>query len=456
MFKEVDLTDRKISRVICGLAFPMMLSLFFQNLYAFVDTLFVSWLGSVPLAAVSMAVPLTYLALSLGKGVALGSVVLMSFARGNQDEAGAKRIATAALPLILLVMTVFLPLLVPQVCRTFFRLLGADGAVTAQGIGFTFWLVAGFPVMGYVMIVEAWFTSRGDTVTPMKAMILGNLLNVALEPIFIFGLGWGVVGASLATFISQVVAAVYITGRLRKTGTWPFSLGNHLQMLGEWRRITKQGAFVALAFLVSPVGLIWLNLILARFGATAIGAWNLMARTEMMIMLPVMGISNALAVFISYNLGRNDRQRIRQGLVFFFKLVLGIIVPAMLGLIIFPSALAVIFRPAPELLALSSAAIRAAGVAGLFAPLLYGLYGMSQGFKKPGYMLAISFSYLICLRLPLAYLFSGFHGVSGVFWSYPFAAAGAAMLAGVLIIKLWRESRQSSRDSLQPSHSRVV
>ena len=147
----------KVSHVLGRLALPLMVSLFFQNLYAYADTVFVSWLGETPLAAISLALPLTYLALSLAKGVAMGSVILMSFSRGAGDEAAAHKIAESLFPLMLLFMALFSPLMLAPAGQAFYLAIGADPATAAQGTGFIFWLAASFFPMGYVMTVEALF-----------------------------------------------------------------------------------------------------------------------------------------------------------------------------------------------------------------------------------------------------------------------------------------------------------
>ena len=162
MRQAVDMGQGKVSHVLGRLALPLMVSLFFQNLYAYADTVFVSWLGETPLAAISLALPLTYLALSLAKGVAMGSVILMSFSRGAGDEAAAHKIAESLFPLMLLFMALFSPLMLAPAGQAFYLAIGADPATAAQGTGFIFWLAASFFPMGYVMTVEALFTDTGN------------------------------------------------------------------------------------------------------------------------------------------------------------------------------------------------------------------------------------------------------------------------------------------------------
>lgn len=442
MSQPVDMAQGKVSTVLFRLALPMMISLFFQNLYTYTDTVFVAWLGEIPLAAVSLAVPLTYVALSLAKGISMGSVVLMSFSRGRGDLDSARRIAASMLPLLSLAMLLFFPLLTPSVCRTFFQLAGADPALAEVGVGFVFWLVLGFPIMGYVFAAEAIFTARGDTMTPMKAMILGNVLNIALDPLYIFVFGWGVAGAAGATFSGQCIAAVYLGIHLRSIKEVKLEWLPGSDCFRQWRRILGQGIFIALSYLVSPMALLLLNLVLAQFGPVAVGAWNMMSRTEMMVMLPVMGLGNALANFTGFNLGRRDFGRIRQGVIFFFKMSWAVITPFMLLFIFFPYEVIGLFKPAPQLQALAGLAVQASGVSGLFAPLMYAVLGMSQGVKRPIYMVALSFVYLICLRIPLANAFAAHEGVRGVFWSHPAASALMALLASWMLMRLLKKCRR--------------
>ena len=440
--RQVDMANGSVSSVIICLAVPMMLSMFFQNLYSFINTIFVSWLGGVPLAAISVAVPLTYVALSLGKGVGLGSAVIIGYARGAGDQAGAEAVSRAVLPLMTMVMCLLLPLLSAELCNGFFTLLGASEDILEQVYWFTVWMVLGFPVLGYSMAVEALLMSNGDTVTPMKGMMLGNIINICLDPLFIFGLNWGVAGAGGATFIAQFVAAWYLGRRYRKLTGAALSFIPDKTMFSAWSQIVRQGIFITVGYLISPVGLILLNLILSQFGSPAIGAWNMMSRMEMMVLLPVMGMSNALAVFTGFNLGRQDYERIKAGLKTFLLLAGSIIIPGAFVFICWSRELLYIFKPVPELLDLASVAVQASGVSMILVPALYALYGMAQGFKRPAYMLTMIIIFIVVLRLPLAYWFARLWGGQGVFWSHPASAFIAGLVAVGLLIRLLTSGRK--------------
>lgn len=438
--EQTDMASGPVGSTLVKLAVPLMTSLLFQNLYAFIDTVFVSWLGNIPLAAVSLAVPLMYLALSLAKGIAMGSVVLISHARGAGEEVRAKTIAESVLTLMTLTMGLFVPLMLPEVCRVFFSALGAGEFVLPHLYGFTFWLIAGFPVMGFVMTAEALFMARGNTVTPMKAMVIGNIINVCLDPLFIFTCKFGAAGAAMATLTGQAVAGIYLYRCLADRGYERPVILFRSSMVREWKLILGQGIFIALSYMIIPMGLMLLNTILARFGTAAVAAWNMMSRMEMLVMLPIMGLSNAMAAFISFNLGRREYERIRSVITVFLKFSLAVVVPASLLFLLFPHELVAVFRPTPELLLLSGYAVRASGVAGIFMILVFALIGVAQGLKRPVYMVALSAVHAIGLRVPVAYLLAARWGETGVFWSHTTAAAGAALLAGFLIRRLLLKS----------------
>lgn len=432
-FKQpMNMATDPIPKVIVHLAVPMMVSLFFQNLYAFADTIFVSWLGEIPLAAVSMSVPLTYLALSIGKGVAMGSTVLISHARGAGNERDVTRLGRSILSLMTLVMLPFLILLLPTCSNAFFMALGAEQGIVQEAYWFTFFLVLGFPIMGYNMTTEAIFMGHGNTLIPMQGMVLGNIINLVLDPLFIFVFQWGCAGAAVATLLSQMVVGIFLWWLLKRKLGIQLSLFLPSGFSQQWKAIASHGVFVTLAYLSSPVSLILINGLLAQFGPTAVGAWTLMSRTEMLVMLPVMGMSNALAVFISFSLGQGDFARIQRGLVFFIKLSFAVVLPVAFLFSLFPREIISVFRPVPGLIALASHAVFVSSIAMPFGALLYAFFGLAQGLKRPFYMTIVTFIYLAILRVPMAYFFAQYWGVEGVYWSHAAAVAVGAALAVVL------------------------
>lgn len=445
--RPADMGTGPVPRVILSLAIPAMANMFFQNLYALVDTMFISWLGTAALAAQALSIPVFYLALSACKGIQVGGATIMSHARGRGDMERASATGMAALPLLLLCLSPAVLLLLPQFNQDFFYLMGARGDVLDLAYNYSAWMVAGFPFMAYVFAAEAIYFSNGDTLTPMKGQLLGNGLNILLDPVLIFSLHLGIAGASLATLLGQLACALYLAGGLKKGGLIRPALKIKKKHLPLWKAISGPGAFVAVTFLVSPLGLSLVNLVLASFGPAAVGAWNIMSRLEMLGQLPLLGMGGALVPFIAFNYGRQNFDRIREGVRVCLLASYVMVLPVMALFIFMPHYLVIPFQADAEVGRLAAYAISAAALGHLFIPLEMAMYGAAQGLKKSGYPLVAIGIRILLARYPLALLFAVTWGVKGVFWSQPASMLISGALSAAFIWLLLKNSGRELKNS---------
>lgn len=439
---QVDMGRGPILQVVLSLALPAMISMLFQNLYALIDTMFISNLGTLPLAAQSLAVPLFYFALSVGKGVQVGTASLISQARGQGKDQEVKTKAAAALPLLLILMLLLFPLLIPGVGSFFFKILGASGDVCRHAYNYTFWMILGFPVMSYVMIAEAISMSHGNTVTPMKSMIIGNCLNVVLNPFFMFTLGMGIAGSSLATLIGQLVSALYMRSKLKKDGLVTPAIRFDSTTLSQWKQIGSLGFFVAITLLISPLGLSLLNGVLASLGPAAVGAWNIMSRLEMLGLLPLYGMASALIPFMAYNYGQKNYSRIQEGVRFCLIFSVIFILPVIAVFIFLPHYLMFPFQAGNEVRQLGIQAIRLAAFGHIFIPVEIALYSSAQGLRRPWYLLVAIVFRILFVRYPLAILFAVSWGINGVYWCQPASTGISVVLSAALLAHLLKQVRK--------------
>lgn len=445
---SLDMGKDRVARVIVMMAVPAMLSMFFQNLYEFVDTMFISWLGAVPLAAQGLSMPLFYVALALAKAVQYGLIGLAGGARGAGDHFRAEEILQAGQFLIILLMLPLLIVAFPTAGRVFYSLMGASGDLLEQAYIYSFWLVLSFPVMAYFMLGEAMLVSRGDTRTPMRAMVGGNLINLVLDPILMFGLDMGIAGAAVATLAGWLLAVAILLSRLNRLELAMPSLRWNRAYFGEWREMAGQASFIFTAQISSPLALALVNSILVQFGAAAVGAWTIMSRLELFSLMPLFGVGSALIAFTSYNAAAGNYQRIREGL-WKAALVSGVFVlPIMVFFIFWPEIAVWPFQAGDEVRGLAAGAIRIAAWAHIVCPLELILFGLAQGLRKPVFYLPAVIVRLFVLRYPLAYVLAGLYGLAGVYWSQPLANLGTAIVSGFLIIHLVKPLRSLNQPGL--------
>lgn len=414
----VNMGQGSVLSVLLKLGLPAMISMFFQNLYSLVDTIFVSWLGTVELAALSFSIPLIYLVMSVAKGLAVGTTALVSHARGSHDDDRAGKIIAASLPLALVVLLPFCLIAFTPVNQWLFGLFKVNADVLPEINRFVFWLAWMFPAMGFTMLCEAVFLTYGDAKTPMTAMIAGNVMNIILDPFFIFVCKMGIAGASLSSFLGWALAGTLMWTSLKRRGLERPCLKMHPGLIEFWNPIARAGGPVALAMMIIPFSLVGLNYVLAPFGPAFVGAWNLSSRMEQMIVLPLYGLSCSLVPFAGFNLGAGNAHRIRKAVRLSFAACYGILVPTGLLLWSFAPDVIGLFSPGNEVLRLSSFALRVALIGYFLVPAELIMSGLAQGIKKPRYSLVINLLRLLCLRLPLAFAFGRLWGGEGAYVSH--------------------------------------
>ncbi len=307
------ITEGPILRSINRLAAPMIAAALLSNLQSVVDLFWVGRLGSDAVASVAIAGTILMILFPLLMGLSTGTVALVARAAGSQRWGDAGEAASQSI-----ILSAVLGLLTAAVGWYFsdalFRLLGAEPAVIAHGVGYLrVFLLGSFT--GFILFTgNAALQGAGDTMRPMYLMILSNILNIVLDPLFIFGLGpfprMGVSGAALASVLSQTVAAVAAI-HLMFSGKTPLAVRFSQWKLNlplAWRllRIGIPGSGMMLSrSLMSAV----LMRVVADHGTAAVAAYGTGIRFHMLILMPAFAIGGAAATMVGQNLGAGKPQR---------------------------------------------------------------------------------------------------------------------------------------------------
>jgi putative MATE family efflux protein len=449
---HADLGNGSPVRVILKLAIPSMGLFVFNSLLHLVDTIFVSWLGEFPMAAMSFTGPVNLCMFALLECVANGAIALMGRSLGRGDTDAARRIARSALALLYVVCAITLPMIFPPVSNMIFSGIGAAGNDELLRLcwRYNMWVPILLPFMGFTYICNTIFRAQGDTVTPFKAIALANALNIVLDPLFIFTFGWGIAGAAIATWMSRIASSVYLIRRLRKDSAITVSplLRPWTGLTAYWKGILWIGIPVALTSASVAMGMGSVNKILSTFGHRAVASWMLGLRVEELAFNFINGINTALIPYIAFNYGKRDPARMLAG--FKAALLLAWFMVCSMGIIIYswPGIFLGLFQPVPEIGQMAARAIRASVPGYPFSIMVVLSCGFFVGTGYSFFGTLTQLMRSIVFRVTGAWLFANFIGLAHIWWFQSFAAFCGSFVAAALFLFVYR---RITRDFAPPS-----
>ena len=310
--KRQFILQGKMWRVILTLAAPLMANNLIQTLYNLGDTYWVSKLGSVEIAAMGLVFPFIYLIISLGMGMNVAGTALISQYVGseNKDEAG--KIA-GQLFSFSLILSVILGILGYFMTPHLIRMIGGKGALLKASTDYLSIMFWDMPIMYLFFVYNAIKQGQGDTVTPTILNVCGVVLNIILDPIFIFRFGLGIKGAAYATILSRGIFAIYAIYSL-------FSDKNSIYITRKMlklnkillAKIIKVGLPASLGQSASALGFIILNGFVMSYGEATLAAFTIGNRINSLVLMPIMGIGSSIATIIGQNLGADQIQRAKE------------------------------------------------------------------------------------------------------------------------------------------------
>ncbi|HBN45967.1 MAG TPA: hypothetical protein DD389_05815 [Candidatus Marinimicrobia bacterium] len=294
------------------LALPVMAGMGIQTLYTIVDMIFIGRLSGEAIAAVAFNMPLFFFVLGLTMG--LGSGVTASIARfiGAKDKVNADNSAEHAV-VIGIGISIILTTLGFVYGRDILMKIGATESVIDLSWSYLRVICIGLPFMVLSAFFRSILTGEGDTKFPMTVAALGTILNIILDPIFIFTLGLGVAGAAWATAISQIIVFIifvymlfvkehsYITFRLKDFKPSSFIM----------KDIIKVGLPASISMVIMSFGQLVFNRILVHFSTDAVAAYQVGGRIDMVIFLPIMSIAFGLTTLVGMFHGAQELDKVK-------------------------------------------------------------------------------------------------------------------------------------------------
>jgi putative MATE family efflux protein len=417
--KPVDLLNDPIGPTIKRMTVPVIFAMITLMSFNLVDTLFVSFLGTEPLAAISFTFPVTFTVISLAIGLGIGTSAVIGRAMGAGDREEAKQDGTGAL-MLSFVLVAALSAIGYALIDPLFTLLGAEPDLLPLIHQYMdIWFI-GSVFLVCPMIGNSVMRAFGDTKTPSMIMGFGGVINAILDPLLIFGLGpfpeMGLQGAALATIISWslgFVMVIYILVHKKKI-ILP-SFGTVTTFVETSRKILKIGLPAAGANMLTPIAAAIITAMMATFGNGAVGAFGVGTRIESIASLVVLALSMTLPPFISQNFGAGKLDRVINAYKSTLKFVLALQFGVYLLLSSIAGLIAIGFSDDAEVIEIIKLFI-------WILPLGYGVQGViilsNSSFNAlhlPMCALVMSFVRLFVFYVPFAYVGSKLGGIQGLF-----------------------------------------
>ncbi|NNE71630.1 MAG: MATE family efflux transporter [Rhodothermales bacterium] len=302
-----DYTKGSIGRAILVLAVPMVLEMMMQSVFEVADIYFVGKLGADSVASVGIAASLIILVFAIGLGLAMAAAAVVARRIGEKDHEGAAHSAAQA---ILACIGVSIPIgvLGALYAPELLALMGASAQVIEVGSGYTAVLFGSNLTILLLFLINSVFRGAGDAAAAMRALWIANILNIILDPIFIFGFGpvpaMGTTGAAVATAIGRSIGVAYQLKILfGGSGNLKLSLRHFGLDAALIRRLLRISGPGMLQYLVGTASWMALMRIMAEFGSEALAGYTIAIRIIIFALLPSWGVANAAATMVGQNLG---------------------------------------------------------------------------------------------------------------------------------------------------------
>lgn len=434
-----------VNKLLIQMAWPMMLSMLVQAMYNIVDSMFVARVSHSKdaLTAVSLVFPVQTLIIAFGAGTGVGINALLSRSLGEKKYEDANKTASNGIFVLFLTFIAF----------CLFGLFGAKAFVASQaktayelkyGTEYlqivTIFSLGQFMQMGFERLQQA----TGNTFNTMISQGIGAIVNIILDPIFIFGYfgvpAMEVAGAAIATVTGQFLAmgvAIWLNASKNKE--------IHLKLKGFRpdmfiiKNIYAVGVPSIIMQAVMSFTTFCMNKILGNFDY-AVAAYGVYFKINSFIFMPIFGMNNGMIPIIAFNYGAKNPERIKQTIFLALRISLSIMLVGTLIFQIFPrQLLQVLFKADDSLLAVGVPALHVISssflIAGACIIMISTLQALGEGVKS----MIISLVRQVCVLLPAAFILCHFFGLPIGWLAFPMAELTALTLSIIMLKKTWKQ-----------------
>ena len=467
--KENKMGTMPVNKLLITMALPMVASMLVQALYNIVDSLYVARISddsSFELTAISLAFAAQNFMIAVASGTGVGINALLSKSLGEKNFERANKVAVNGV--FLAICSYILFLILGFTCmETYMGWMTNNTAVIGYGVEYlSICFIFSFGIFGQV-VMERLMISTGKTYLAMITQGVGAIINIILDPIFIFenglgkiipnpgflnfGLGWGIAGAAAATVIGQIAACVlgiFLNRLFNKEIHLTFRrFRPDIRMIG---RIYAIGVPSIVMASIGSVMNVLFNTILDSFtdviegtentiGTLAQTAFGVYFKLQSFIFMPIFGLNNGIVPIVAYNYGAQKKKRMMTAVKLGVVYAVGYMLLGLLAFQIFPEFLLGLFNMSDATsLAVAVPCLRIISISFVFAGFCIIIGSVFQALGKSIYSMFVSIARQLIVLIPVAFLLSKLGDVTVVWWAFPIAEVMSVIASVVFFIIVYR------------------
>jgi len=419
---KLDFIETPISQLIKKLAIPTSVGFLFNTMFNVVDTYYAGQISTYAQAGLAISFPVFFIILSVGMGIGTGTTALISNALGKRDEESGKIYARQALTfgfIIAVVLSVAGYLSVPFL----FKFMNAEGETLLMALEYMNVILlctVAFLING---ILNGILSSRGDTMSFRNFLVAGSIINIGLDPLFMYGAfgipGMGISGIALATVLVQGGGVIYMGYRVRRTELFaqiqPELFKPQKKYFAE---IAQQGFPASINMMTIAVGIFIITWFITRFGDSGVAAYGIATRIEQIALLPTIGLNIAAITIIGQNFGAGRFDRVKKAYRKSLKYGAIIMTFGMVWVFIFAHNLVALFTKDQEVIKIGTQYLQIAVLVFNSYVLLNISVAVLQGMKKPMFAIWIGLFRQVLMPVVVFYLLADLLGLEllGIWW----------------------------------------
>lgn len=437
MIQENKMGTMPVNKLLISMSLPMIISMLVQAMYNIVDSVFVAQISENALTAVSLAFPLQNLMIAFAGGTAVGVNALLSRSLGEKNQDHVNQTAVNSVFIFLVTAVIFM-IAGLTLSNLFFNVQTTNTEIVNAGTQYSMIVVGCSIGLFCQFLFERLLQATGRTLFTMVTQGLGAIINIILDPIFIFGLcgfpKMGVAGAALATITGQIIACLLaLFFNLKFNHDIHFKFKRFRPNAHIVKQIYSVGIPSIIMQSIGSVMTFGMNTILITFSTTATAVFGVYFKLQSFVFMPVFGLNNGMIPIIAYNLGAKQKKRMFDTIKLAMIYATGMMIIGVIFFETIPQTLLGFFNASEAMIKIGTPALRIIAIHFIFAGFSIVCSATFQAVGKGTYSLLTSLIRQLLVLLPCTYVLSLTGNLDLIWLCFPIAEIFSAVTSFILM-----------------------